>query len=119
MPTIRYTDGGRYRVAGRTFERGDEKAVDDATAAYLVEDVGDFEYVGTKAPPAEVPHVSSEDIADLLSGTVDEVAAALSTGDYDTALDRVADAEADGADRVGVREAIEARHETLAAEPEG
>jgi hypothetical protein len=110
MPTIRYIDGGRYRVDGITFEPGDEADVGEALAEHLT-DRDEFELVDGEG--AVVPHVSSEDIEALLDGTVVKVEEALATGEFDTVLNRVAETERGGDDRVGVHDAIAARRDEI------
>lgn len=61
MPTIRYTaDGGRYRVAGETFEPGDSADVSDGLAEHLVDDVGDFERVHENITDVEFEEVDDD-----------------------------------------------------------
>lgn len=75
---------------------------------------------------ADVPvrryEASDEDdvdpVADLLSGTVDEVRDRIEDGEFDDRLDDVLDREGRGDDRVGVREAVEQRQRGTSAPEE-
>jgi len=74
MPTVRYTAGGRYRVAGHSFEHGDTASVSGGLADHLV-DTGAFNVVNAGDRDDLVPaddyagtHTVSEireDIADI------------------------------------------------------
>lgn len=50
---------------------------------------------------------------DILNGTIDDVQAALATGEYDDCLDALAHAEREGKNRTGALTAIDARREEL------
>lgn len=55
-------------------------------------------------------------IGELLSRSVKAVEEAIETGDYDSSLDAIADAEAEGKDRKGVAAVIADRKDQLAEE---
>jgi hypothetical protein len=119
MLTVRYTaDGGTYRVAGHSFEPGDEKDVDDELAGYLA-DHEDFEVLeddGADDDAVREEDVNEEPVAepplDPGEHTVGELEDALQEGDYSaTELDAIADAEAAGQDRVGAHDAVDAARE--------
>jgi len=112
MPTIRYTGGGRYRVAGTTFEHGDTADVSDEQAAHLTDDapfetVVDVDYdVHEEGTPAADPPLNPAEFS------VNELRAALDEGDYsDAELDAIADAEASSDDRTTAQDAINAARE--------
>jgi hypothetical protein len=89
MPTVRYTaDGGRYRVAGTTFEPGDDADVPNGVADRLVDDVGSFERVHEHVTDVEYTDVEDSD-ADV------ESEAATGDDSDDTETDDSEAAEAD------------------------
>lgn len=130
MPRVRYTaDGGRYRVAGVTFEPDDVNEVSEALAEHLVDDVGDFARV-TAAPIADEADssdgestddadetsdesgetVGEDDLVESLQDmTIPEIEDDLESGRYDDRLDELAEAEQEGQDRTGVHDAIGVR----------
>jgi len=120
MPRVRYTaDGGRYRIAGVTFEPGDVEEVPSGLAEYLVGDVGSFEYVdGETVESADTDDGSDEadgsdtdgDLVDeLREKTIPEIEDELEAGHFDDRLEAVANAEREGKDRAGVHDAIGVR----------
>jgi hypothetical protein len=130
MSRVRYTaDGGRYRVAGHTFEPGDDGEVSEALAAHLVDDVGEFERVDAQAaeatdgptdetaeaaaevddPPDDEDEADDDLAATLADLTIDEFEDELESGRFDDRLDAVAEAEEKGKDRTGIHDAIGVR----------
>lgn len=87
----------RFDEAGRT-----DDLDEDVVAAYDEADVPVRRYEA--ADEDEV-----DPVADLLSGTVDEVRDRVEDGEFDDRLGDVLDTEARNDDRVGVREAVERR----------
>ena len=100
MPTVRYTaDGGTYRVAGHSFEPGDERDVDDELADYLADHEG-FEVVDADADdgdsdefqfdPGEATDFSSNG---WLENDYQDRADAVRAGGLDDYLDEIEAAE--------------------------
>lgn len=103
MPTVRYTAGGRYRVAGHTFEPGDEADISDGLADHLV-DTGAFTVVGgdgSQPWPPEDYIPSKHTVAEIREG-VAEI-------DDPEQLERLAEAEEAGENRTTALEAIDDR----------
>lgn len=132
MPRVRYTDdGGRYRVAGETFEPGDDAEVSEGLASHLVDDVGRFERIASDDggdsdgddPDAASDGDSASDAgsddgeaSDDEGGapfhpgeyTVGELEERVASGDYsDAELEALAEAERANDDRTTAIEAIE------------
>jgi hypothetical protein len=117
MPTVRYTGGGTYRVAGVGFGPGDEKNVDDELADYLA-DRDDFEVVDDvdhgdvreeDGPPDDESEGGVEPPFDPSEHTVDELTSELEDGDYGgSKLHALSAVEEDRKDRETAIEAIEA-----------
>lgn len=122
MPRARYTGGGTYRVAGVSFEPGDEREVDQELAAYL-SDHDAFEVTVEKEPtPDDVDDVeedepdSDDDQVEAFDAAafvdrspMDGVIEDIQAGEVDEHLDAVAEA----ADRVGVEDAVGERRAEL------
>lgn len=104
MPTVRYTAaGGRYRVAGMTFESGDTMVVSEPLAVHLLESTGGFERVQDDA--TEWVDWNADDWldqdyqqrqADVLAGTVDDHLEAIASAETSqTVIDAVESRQAD------------------------
>lgn len=76
-----------------------------------------FRERGWEDPPEEEDEdgdeTETDEIDDLLDGTIPEIEEALASGDYDDRLDEVEQREDAGEDRSGVQEAIDNRRDEL------
>jgi len=131
MPRAHYTGGGTYRVAGHSFEPGDEREVDRELATYL-RDHDDFKVTVEKGSTGESDDVdgSAEDEADEdgdetvfpadeppfdpAEHTVDEIETLLEENDYDEPkLLALYSAEAEAGERQTALAAIEDAEDEL------
>jgi len=118
MPVIRYTaEGGRYRVAGQSFEPGDEAGVSKSLADHLL-DRDDFEVVDDGSEALKEDDSPDSDDADGESGTLpfnpenhtnDEIAERASNIDDEAALNALLNLEVEQKDRNGAKDAIDDR----------
>lgn len=137
MPTVEKVSGNRVGVRGiGEFEVGDRAEVSADEAAYLCDERGDFVRVDSSdsATDNESENEGAEDAEDSTDSddngesehpgsepeppfdpsnyTLDELEAALDTGDHDDALDALEAAErADGSPRSGAIDLFEARRD--------
>lgn len=125
MPRARYTaEGGTYRVAGISFEPGDEREVDRELATHL-SDNDDFEVIVEKDAADGSTEEDETDSTDDVDEDADAFDAAafvdrtpygdvvddIEAGEADDHLDAVAEA----ADRVAVEDAVGERRAELEA----
>lgn len=100
-------------------EAGATAAMDALTSTYGVEynDDGTIASTGGAQPTAAANSETTTDVSEyeVLDGesTINELEETLATGAYDDELDTLEAAEADGKDREGAYDAIDARRETI------
>ena len=124
MPTVRYTGGGRYRIAGQNFGPGDTREVDEDIAEHLrgvdefdvLDESGDSDEEGEETDESDVNEVAGE------SGTLpfnpeaktnDDIADRVADIDDPETLQALLNLEEEQQDRTGATDAIEDRLDEL------